>query len=310
MNCSASTTRNNDDNGRLAECGVLLVDKPRGITSHDVVARVRRHTGVRKTGHAGTLDPFATGLLLVMIGRATRLFDFFLPLAKEYHAIVQFGSRSSTGDSEGEIVAAGGVVTGEELSAVLPDFTGTIRQRVPAYSAVKVEGEPLYRKARRGERVAPPERDVEVHAIELKGFDAEAQRGELRIRCSSGTYIRSLCEDIAERAGSAAYTAELRRTAVGDFSAAAAMGIERVEAMPPQRLLSPESNPSFNSCFSALYFLPVRQISDNETRAVRNGRPLEGEAEGPVRVASGGELLAVYGPGRESRLMHPMVVFS
>lgn len=310
MNCSASMSKSSAGSGTMPACGVLLVDKPRGITSHDVVARVRRHSGVRKVGHGGTLDPFATGLLLIMLGRATRLFDIFMPLAKEYHATVQFGARSSTGDSEGEITPSGGLVTREQLAGALSAFCGSIRQRVPAYSAVKVEGERLYRKARRGEKVALPERQVEIHGIELDAFDADTQRAELRINCSSGTYIRSLCEDIGSRAGTTAYTAELRRTAVGDFRAAKAISLEQLESTPPPELLSRETGPSFNSCFSALYFLPVRQIGDNEMRAVLNGRPLAGETDGPVRVASGDELFAVYGPGKESGLMYPMVVFS
>jgi tRNA pseudouridine55 synthase len=303
-------SRNNSNVDILTECGVLLVDKPRDVTSHDVVSRVRRHCGTRKVGHGGTLDPFATGLLLLLMGRATRLFDLFLPLVKEYRATVQFGYRSTTGDSEGEITEADGRISESALTEALTFFRGAIRQKVPAYSAVKVDGERLYQKARRGEEIDTPERKVEIHELELLDFDDAAQKAVLRVICSKGTYIRSLCEDIAAKAGAGAYTAELRRVAVGELHVDKAVGLEQLEVMKPPALLSARENPSFFSCFSALYFLPVRKIGDNEVNAVTNGRPLAGEAVGPVRVASDEKLLAVYGPGKEKEFMYPMVVFS
>jgi len=290
-------------------CGVLLMDKPRGLTSHDVIDRVRRHTGIRKAGHCGTLDPFATGLLLVLLGRATRLFDFFLPLDKEYRATVRFGQRSTTGDSDGEISAAGAEVSETGLRGALEVFRGPIRQRVPAYSAVKVGGERLYRKARRGETVEAPVRDVTIHRLELTSFDARRQEALLDITCSKGTYVRRLCEDIGESLGSAAYCAELRRTAVGGFRVEDAASTERLETEGPL-LAAPGAGPSFISCYGALYFLPVRQIAENEKKMALSGRPLEGDAAGPVRVAEGERLLAVYGPGREAGRIDPMVVFA
>ncbi|MHB0915932.1 MAG: tRNA pseudouridine(55) synthase TruB [Thermoleophilia bacterium] len=293
-----------------AACGLLLVDKPRGLTSHDVIARVRRHTGIRKAGHGGTLDPFATGLLLVMLGRATRLFDYFLPLTKEYLATVRFGFQSDTGDSEGELTAGGGEVAEADLADVLGGFRGTISQRVPAHSAVKVDGERLYHKARRGEAVESPQREVQIHRLELEAFDAGRQQALLRVACSKGTYIRQLAQDIGEALGASAYCAELRRTAVGDFRVEDAVTMERLEGAEPASLTDPERAPSFISCFGALYFLPVRKITDNEMNLVLNGRSLEGEASGPVRVAHDDSLLAVYGPGRESGHIDAMVVFS
>lgn len=290
-------------------CGLLLVDKPRGLSSHDVVDRVRRHTGVGKAGHGGTLDPFATGLLLVLLGRATRLFDYFLPLAKEYRATVRFGFRSTTGDSEGDISAAAGRVSEAELRQALDGFRGAIRQRVPEWSAVKVGGERLYRRARRGEAVDTPVREVTVHRLELASFDGANQEAVLEIACSKGTYIRRLCEDIAAAAGSAAYCSELRRTAIGEFRVENAVGLERLEA-EGKLLAGPGGGPSFISCFGALYFLPVREIAEKEKKLVLNGRPLEGEAAGPTRIASCEQLLAVYGPGREAGRIDPLVVFS
>lgn len=182
---------------------LLLCDKPAGITSHDLVAGVRRERGA-KAGHAGTLDPFATGLLLVLIDGATRLQRFLVGLPKTYLATARLGWRSSTGDPEGALTNTGR--RPEEVA--LP--TGTVRQRVPMTSAVRVGGERLYRKAQRGERVRTPPRDVEVYRAELLGHEGEEARFE--IECSSGTYVRTLVETLDD-----AYCSALRRTAVGPF---------------------------------------------------------------------------------------------
>jgi tRNA pseudouridine55 synthase len=185
--------------------GVILADKPAGKTSHDIVAAVRRELGREtKVGHAGTLDPFATGLLLVLVGRATRAQREFMALPKTYVASARLGARSSTGDPEGEIVETG--VVPDPL--VLP--VGEIRQRPPAYSAVKIGGERAYRKARRGEAVEMPERIVTVYRFEQLARDGN--RVELAIECSSGTYVRSLVADLGD-----AYCEALRRTAIGPF---------------------------------------------------------------------------------------------
>jgi tRNA pseudouridine55 synthase len=188
------------------EPGVLLVDKPAGITSHDVVARVRRERG-QKTGHAGTLDPFATGLLLVLLGReATRCQSRFMALRKTYRVVARFGAVSTTGDPEGEI-AETGIVPGDDLR--LP--TGELKQRPPAYSAVKVRGVRAYKRARRGERVELPERQVTVHRFEQ--LWRRGDRAKFEIECSSGTYVRSLIADLGD-----AYCESLRRIAIGPFT--------------------------------------------------------------------------------------------
>jgi tRNA pseudouridine55 synthase len=182
---------------------LLLCDKPVGKTSHDVVLAVRRERS-GKVGHAGTLDPFATGLLLVLIGRATRLQRFLTGLPKTYRAKARLGWRSSTGDPDGDLEETGRVPDSLELP------TGTVRQRVPMTSAVRVGGERLYRKAHRGEVVETPERDVEVYRAELLGSDIKG--ADYEIECSAGTYIRTLIETLED-----AYCAELRRTAIGPF---------------------------------------------------------------------------------------------
>jgi len=196
--------------------GVLPIDKPVGPTSHDVVARVRRALGGVKTGHAGTLDPFASGLLLVLVGRATRIQNRLMGLPKRYETVARLGARSSTGDPEGEV----------ELTGRLPPDppalpTGELRQRPPRYSAVKIGGERAYRRARRGEVFEMPERVVTVYRFEQ--LWREAERAGYLIECSAGTYVRSLISDLGD-----AYCLELRRTAIGPFTVGDALA-------PPQR---------------------------------------------------------------------------
>jgi tRNA pseudouridine55 synthase len=201
---------------------VLLCDKPVGKTSHDVVLAVRRERS-GKVGHAGTLDPFATGLLLVLIGRATRLQRFLTGLPKTYVAKAKLGWRSSTGDPDGELRETGCLPASLELP------TGTVRQRVPMTSAVRVGGERLYRKAHRGEVVETPERDVDVYRAEL--LDSDSESAEYEIECSAGTYIRTLVETLND-----AYCAELRRTAIGPFrieDAGAEFDLNRVAELVP-----------------------------------------------------------------------------
>jgi tRNA pseudouridine55 synthase len=201
---------------------LLLYDKPAGPTSHDVVAAVRRERRC-KAGHAGTLDPFATGLLLVLLDRATRLQRFLVGLPKTYLATARLGWRSTSGDPDGELLETGEVPASLELP------TGRVMQRVPMTSAVRVGGERLYRKAHRGEVVETPLREVEVHSAELLSSDGELAHYE--IVCSAGTYVRTLIETLGD-----AYCSDLRRTAIGPFAvedAGAQLGIDRVAELVP-----------------------------------------------------------------------------
>lgn len=205
---------------------VLLCDKPAGITSHDMVRRVRRERDC-KAGHAGTLDPFATGLLLVLLGGATRVQRFLTALPKTYRAKARPGWRSSTGDPEGELVMTGRVPSSMELP------TGTVRQRVPMTSAVRFRGERLYRKAHRGEVVETPQRDVDIYRAELVGIVIAGgdYYVEYEIECSAGTYVRTLIETLED-----AYCRELRRTAIGPFrveEAGAELSLSRVAELIP-----------------------------------------------------------------------------
>src|SRR5437588_1886575 len=200
-----------DERDRPAD-GVLLVDKPAGLTSHDVVDAVRRSLGGAKTGHAGTLDPFATGLLLVLVGRATKAQPALMALPKRYAVVARLGATSSTGDPEGEITETGRVPPDPPELPV-----GEVRQRPPRHSAVKVEGRRAYARARRGEEFELPERTVHVYRFEQ--LWREGERAGYEIECGSGTYVRSLIADLGD-----AYCLELRRTAIGPFDVRDAAG--------------------------------------------------------------------------------------
>jgi tRNA pseudouridine55 synthase len=259
--------------------GVLLYPKPAGKTSHDVVATVRRALPRgTKTGHAGTLDPFATGLLLVLIGQATRAQRFFMALPKTYHAVARLGWRSDTGDRDGRLEETGRVP--DELT--LP--TGELMQRPPAYSALKVEGERAYERARRGEEVELAERPVTVQRFEL--LWREGERCGLEIECSSGTYVRSLVSDLGD-----AYCEELERTAIGPF---------RLEDADPERVLP---------LAEALEFMPERELDADQAAAVGHGRRLPGGGDaGAVRLTHAGGVVAIGEPRGDE--LHPAVVFA
>jgi len=260
--------------------GILLCDKPAGITSHDVVAEVRRRLGRGvKVGHAGTLDPFATGLLIVLVGRGTRTQRFFMALGKRYEAVARFGAVSSTGDPEGEIVSTGVVPDGSS-DLVLP--TGRLMQRPPAYSAVKVGGRRAYALARAGETVELAEREISVARFE-ETWRADDRRGFL-IECSSGTYVRSLISDLGD-----AYCEELRRTRIGEFD---------VSEADPSRLLGLDE---------ALAFLPEQRLGEDDGLRAGHGVAVPGEATGVVRLTDATGLIALAEPGAEPGTLKPVV---
>ena len=200
---------------------ILLIDKPDGMSSFGVVARVRRKLSERaghkvKVGHTGTLDPFATGLLILLTGKGTKRSNEFLKLDKTYEATVRLGATSTTGDPEGEITEkACEPVDRAQVEAIIPQFIGEIEQRVPQFSAVKINGERAYKLARKGEQVEMPVRKIKIYSLEILDYAWP----ELKIRChvSSGTYIRTLGEDLGKALGTGAYLTALRRTEVGDY---------------------------------------------------------------------------------------------
>ena len=209
--------------------GVLLLDKPRGLSSNDALLRVRRLYAADKAGHTGTLDPLATGLLPVCLGQTTKLTSHLLDARKRYVAEVRFGERTRTGDSEGEVIArsdrAG--LSAAALEAALPAFLGPIRQVPPMYSALKRDGQRLYELARAGQEVEREAREVEIHELRLHGFDGEVAR--LEVSCSKGTYIRTLAEDWAASLGQEAHLKGLQRIGVGPFSGDAMIGLDALE---------------------------------------------------------------------------------
>ena len=262
---------------------VLLCDKPAGKTSHDIVAAVRRGLPRRtKVGHSGTLDPFATGLLLVLIGRATRAQRFFMALPKRYETVARFGAVSSTGDPEGEIVPTGRIPQGE---LELP--LGIIRQRPPAYSAVKVAGRRAYELARAGETVELAEREVCVHRFEQ--LWQEDERRAFVIECSSGTYVRSLIADLGD-----AYCESLRRTRIGRFDVADA---------------DPDRPVGLND---ALDFLPEVRLDAEAARRAFHGQAISAPPEIPmaastVRLTDAGGLVALAEPTPDGGGLRPVV---
>lgn len=227
--------------------GVVLIDKPLGITSHDVIARLRRRFNTRRIGHAGTLDPLATGLLVVAVGPATRFLQY-LPLEpKEYVGVIRFGIETTTQDAEGEVVAEKPVPKDLlfEVDYAMPEFKGSIQQIPPMYSAVKKEGKPLYTYARRGEAVEREPRSVFISEVEV--LDQHGNDVEIRVVCSGGTYMRTYAHDLGQRLGCGAHLASLRRTRVGKFEIEDAVSLEEVseddvwplaEALPPTPLVS------------------------------------------------------------------------
>jgi tRNA pseudouridine55 synthase len=280
---------------------VLLVDKPVGPTSFDVVRVARRGYGAR-VGHAGTLDPFATGLLLVLMGEATKLSQLFLGLQKEYEVTVQFGATSSTGDPTGELMQVGGRVDRAALVRGLDRFRGAIDQKVPLTSAVKVDGEALYKKAHRGETAETPVRQVTIYDICLLDFDYEAQTARLLAVTSSGTYLRVLAQDLGEALGVSGYALALRRTRIGRFSVREAL---RLEDLSAERYA--DSGPGVLSLDRALAGLPALQVSGASARLASNGNALRVEARGRVRVYGNDRLLGIY-EGR-SGVARPLVIF-
>jgi tRNA pseudouridine55 synthase len=250
--------------------GVLLVDKPCGPTSFEMVRLVRRLSRTRKVGHAGTLDPLASGLLAVCVGEATKLVPYLLDHPKRYSARIALGRETTTDDSAGEPRAEAPVphLDREAVEPVLDRFVGTIEQVPPAYSALKRDGEPLYRRARRGEEVALEPRQVTIRAIELEAIgDAELA---LRVECERGTYIRALSRDLGRALGTRAHLAALRRTACSGFQLTEARSPEELEELGARSrlgavLIAPAA---------ALRGLPRIAVDDAAVAALRHGQPI------------------------------------
>jgi len=278
-----------------ADGGLLLVDKPAGITSHDVVEHVRRALGTRRIGHAGTLDPFATGLLILLIGRATRLLPYLDAEPKVYDATIRFGTRTSTDDGTGEVVEEAAAPEQALVERAIASLTGHLLQRPPAFSAKQVAGVRAYAAARRGAPLALEPVGVTVHEWEV--IRREGADLHVTIRCSGGTYIRSLARDLGEASGSAAHLAALRRTASGRFSVADARPLDAVLAGGLEL-----SAPS-----AAVAQLERQVVDDLDAKRVVHGQNVPAHAEGDVvALCHDDELLAVA--VREGDTLRPRVV--
>ena len=309
--------------------GVLIIDKPPGVTSHDVIDDIRHILHERRIGHTGTLDPFATGVLLILVGRATRLAQFLSGLEKEYVAVIRLGYATDTGDITGTritieqdskpAVAPSGGWSAQQIEAALARLRGEIDQVPPMYSAKKQAGRKLYELARRGEEVERKPVRVCIHALEplnpagklLDNLDGTFDL-EVRVACSAGTYIRTLAEDFGKLLGIGAHVAELRRTRVGDFSVQDASTLGEVKVNVAEEALGKIILPND----AALARFPFIDLSEDEVRRVRNGRPVQvaeavwnsGER---VRLRDGdGHLIAVGEFDAATSSLRPSVVIA
>ena len=286
--------------------GLLLVDKPAGPTSHDVVGMIRKAAGTKRVGHTGTLDPFASGLLLLLLGSATRLSEYLLGMDKEYDATVRLGAETTTHDPEGETVSEseGWRDLGRDrVEAALKTLTGVLLQKPPSYSAKKVRGESAHKRVRRGEAVELEPVEVTVRRLHLREMSLPELRVE--VECSSGTYIRALARDLGRALGVGAHLTTLRRTAVGPH--------EVESALPPCALSNPESiRENLAAPAAALGHFPALEVEKEDAAKLRHGQFLPipdglSLGEGPMRVLLHGDLVAVA--ARQGHKLRPQKVF-
>jgi tRNA pseudouridine55 synthase len=273
--------------------GLVVVDKPAGFTSHDVVAKLRRAYGQRKVGHAGTLDPDATGVLLVGLGRATRLLRYLSEAGKAYEGRIVFGIATSTLDAAGEVLDQRPMpITRADVEGALPRFVGDIEQLPPMVSAVKIGGRRLHELARAGKEVERAPRPVHVDRFDVVGFEpGPYPEADVEVECGSGTYVRSLAADLGTALGGCAHLAALRRTRVGTFTLAEARPLDAIEAEPAAAVLS---------LTTAMRDLERVDVDDEQARAISHGmsfapNALAVDGDGPYAlVGPAGDLLAVY----------------
>jgi tRNA pseudouridine55 synthase len=284
--------------------GILLIDKPQGMTSHDVVRRVRRLLRTRRVGHTGTLDPLATGVLPVAVGEATRIVQFLMEGDKTYRAVLKLGATTTTQDAEGEVLERRPVegITTEAVMAAARSFEGVIRQLPPMYSALKKDGVPLYRLARQGIEVERESREVRIDRLQI--LDVALPLITLEVDCSKGTYVRTLCHDLGLALGTGGHLVALRRTRSGSFTEADCVTLEQLEA-------DGAAAPPLLSVDEALRGMPALEVDAEAARRLAVGIPpalasvsaAPGCPEGEtVRLLHAGTLLAVarFAPGRLS----------
>ncbi len=265
---------------------VILLDKPAGPTSHDMVDALRAALGTRRVGHTGTLDPMATGLLVLLTGRATRLAELFGDHEKLYHGTVTFGAATDTDDAEGKVIARTDDFTLERsaVEAALAELAARTEQRAPAFSAVKVDGVPLYKQARKGKAVEAPVRSVRIHRLELLSMDEKSV--QIEVLCSAGAYVRALARDLGEILGLPAHLSALRRLASGPFKLEDAADLAEIQEGPAR-----EQGLSVDA---ALAHLPVAVVSESYLPRLRHGtQPEEGDLSGPDPLPALGAWVAL-----------------
>jgi tRNA pseudouridine55 synthase len=296
--------------------GLLVIDKPDGITSHQVVGRIRRILGTKRVGHTGTLDPFATGVMVLLVGKATRLAQFLDKDDKTYEATVRFGAETDTGDLTGTVTTASELNADEiermldeaDWDAVLRPFRGDILQTPPMYSAKKVEGKKLYELARKGIEIERKAAVLRITELEIAPAERRDER-LLTVTCSAGTYIRTLAEDIGRAVGTGAHLTALRRTRAGRFGIEEAVTLDALaEAELPQDRMLPIEQ--------AVEHLPVFSLPDDRVEKTRNGMSTRiysesDAAAGPIRMTAGdGELVAIGTYVQEENCIRPKIVLS
>ncbi|REF97910.1 tRNA pseudouridine synthase B [Asanoa ferruginea] len=272
--------------------GLIVVDKPSGMTSHDVVSRLRRLARTRRVGHGGTLDPMATGVLIIGVNKATRLLTYVIGADKSYTATIRLGQATVTDDAEGDVVSTtpAAAVTDEAVVSALVAQRGEIDQVPSAVSAIKIDGQRAYKRVRDGEEVAIPARRVTISRLDVLAIrrDGDVIDVDVDVTCSSGTYIRAIARDAGTALGVGGHLTALRRTAVGGFSLAEARTLDELEAVSPDVVNLPMAD-------AARRFLPTRSATDEEARVLSHGGPLVAAGiAGPYAVLGpGGDLLAV-----------------
>lgn len=278
--------------------GVLLLDKPIGLSSNDALQKARRLFSAAKGGHTGTLDPLATGLLPLCFGEATKFSADLLDADKTYEAVLKLGVTTDSGDAEGAITATAAVnVSAEDVLKALPRFTGNIQQIPPMHSALKRDGRPLYELARQGIEVEREPRAVTIHALEVLAFAGDSLT--LRVACSKGTYIRVLAADLGAVLGCGAHLAALRRTVVGDLSLQGSVTLAELAALDESERLA-----YLQPVDALLHTLPVLSVEGEAAMRFRHGNPIDlpPGLDGKIRVYEGSRLIGIGEPGQSGRL--------
>jgi tRNA pseudouridine55 synthase len=291
----------------MKDFGLIIVDKPVGPTSHRIVQMVREGTGIRKVGHAGTLDPRASGVLVLCLGAATRLSEYLSTSSKRYEALIRFGSSTQTYDSNGSVTrSTGKAPSRKEIEDTLTQFEGEIDQVPPPYSAIKLKAKKAYELAREGEEVELEARQVTIHLLDL--LEYRPPDLVVDVECSAGTYIRSLAHDLGEKLGTGAHLAKLRRTKSGPFTLDDAIPMPKLEV----GIATGKWEKYVTEAVSALPEFPIIEVDEEGYELVRNGHriPSEPDAQGLARAVSlEGDLVAILEAVEGSDLWHPRKVF-